>query len=191
MSAGDALTIDSGGRITTSARRADGGDVRVAAGRFGVLDGGRITTEVGTGQGSGGNVDLRIPTLVMRGGVITANAFGGSGGNIRIGTTTFVPSGDSRVTASSTLGIDGTITLESPALDPTGELLVPPPAFVDAGAVLAGRCGPRLAGRASSLVVVPRVTSAEPPDGWRLSGVAPHASWSRPLACLSAVASAA
>lgn len=188
--AADALTIDSGGRITSSARQADGGDIRVAAGRFGFIDGGRITTEVGTGRGSGGNVDLRIPMLVMRSGVITANAFGGSGGNIRIGTTTFVPSGDSRVTASSTLGIDGTITLESPALDPTGELLVPPPAFIDAGAVLAGRCGPRLAGRASSLIVAPRANSAAAPDGWTLAAVVPEASWSRPLACLAAVASA-
>ena len=163
--AGDMLSIVDGGRITTSALQADGGDVSVTSGRLAVMSSGRITTEVGTGQGSGGNVNLQVPTLVMSGSVITANAFGGDGGNIRIGTTTFVPSADSHVTASSTLGIDGTITFESPAIDPTGELLVPPPAFVDAGSVLAGRCGPRLAGRASSLVVMPG-GMVRAPDGW-------------------------
>ena len=62
---------------------------------------------MGTGQGSGGNVDLRSPVLVMRSSTISANAFGGDGGNIHIGTSIFLPSADSAITASSTLGIDG------------------------------------------------------------------------------------
>jgi filamentous hemagglutinin family protein len=184
VAAGDTLTLADGGRITTSARQADGGNVNVASGRFMRMDGGRITTEVGTGQGSGGNVELQSPVLVMRGSTISANAFGGDGGNIHIGAGIFLPSADSAITASSTLGIDGIITFDSPALDPTGELLVPPPAFIDAGSVLAGRCGPRLAGRASSLVVAPHATLAEAPDGWRFAAL-PAAPWLRPLACLA------
>jgi len=62
---------------------------------------------------------------------------------------------------------DGTVTLESPAIDPTGELLLPKVAFFDAGSVLAGRCGPRLAGRASSLVVEPRRMADVAPDALR------------------------
>ena len=183
VEAADTLAITNGGRITTSARRADGGNVAVSAGRFMLMDGGLVTTEVGTGQGSGGNVDLRSPVLVMRSSTITANAFGGDGGNIHIGTGIFLPSADSTITASSTLGIDGIITFDSPALDPTGELLVPPPAFLDAGSVLAGRCGPRLAGRASSLVVAPRALAGEPPDGWRFATLAGSPRL-EPLACL-------
>ena len=162
--AGDRLTIDSGAGITTEARSADGGDIAVTVGRLAVLDGGSIATAVGTGQGGGGNIALSIPTLVLRGAAVSANAFGGPGGNIRIGTQTFFPSADSAVTASSQLGIDGTITQDSPALDPTGELLAPAPVFLDAGAVLAGRCGPRLAGKASSLVVAPRGDASPWPD---------------------------
>jgi len=104
---------------------------------------------------------------VLRNSAVSANAFGGPGGNIHLVTQTFIPSADSTVTASSQLGIDGTVTLESPAIDPTGELLLPKVAFFDAGSVLAGRCGPRLAGRASSLVVEPRRMADVAPDALR------------------------
>ncbi len=203
VTVGDALSILDGGRITTQALQADGGDITVDVGRYALVDGGLITTAVGTGQGGGGNIVLRAPTLLLRNATITANAFGGPGGNIRIATTTFLPSADSQVTASSALGVDGTITFESPALDPTGELLLPAAKFADAGAILAGRCGPRLAGRASSLVVAPRGSLAEAPDGWRFATggasedgrksaggareggrEAAGAPWSAPLACM-------
>ncbi len=103
---------------------------------------------------------------MLRDSAVSANAFGGPGGNIHIASETFVASAASRVTASSQLGVDGTVTIESPALDPTGELLVPAPRF-DVAAVLAGRCGPRLAGRASSLVVEPRRFAEIAPDELR------------------------
>jgi hypothetical protein len=150
-----ALTVTGGGRITTAATSSDGGNIHIEAAQAG-MDGGRITTAVGTGFGDGGNMEIRIPMLVMNNSTISANAFGGDGGNIHVGTQTFFKSSTSSVTASSALGIDGTITLDSPAIDPAGQLLPPSPAFVDAGAVLAGRCGARLAGRASSLVIVLR-----------------------------------
>ncbi len=165
--AGETLAMD-GARITTAARSADGGDISIDVGRSVVLRDSLIETQVGSGRGSGGNIALRVPTLRMMSSAISANAFGGDGGNVRVGTKTFVPSGDSRVTASSTLGIDGTITFESPAIDPSGQLLVPPPAFLDVAAILAGRCGPRLAGRASSLVVIASSAPLAGPDDWRV-----------------------
>ena len=149
------LEVTNGGQITTSASFSDGGDILVEA-PFGFMDGGRIATAVGTGQGDGGNIALRIPTFILHNSAISANAFGGDGGNVHIATGKLLKTPSSGITASSQLGVDGTITLDSPAIDPTGELLAPPPTFLDAGAILAGRCGPRLAGRASSLVIVPR-----------------------------------
>ena len=160
------LEVREGARISTAALSSDGGNIRVTAnGAF--LDSGRITTEVGTGQGGGGNIELQSPTLVLHSANISANAFGGPGGNIHIASQTFIPSADSSVTASSALGVDGTVTLESPAIDPTGALLIPAVAFFDAGSVLAGRCGPRLAGRASSLLVEPRRMADVAPDALR------------------------
>lgn len=164
---GDTLRLESGARVTTQALRADGGNVTVQVGNVAILDGASITTEVGTGLGAGGNIDFATPTLSMNRSSISANAFGGPGGNIGVGAETLFVSADSKVTASSVLNVDGTITFESPALDPTGELLAPAPVFLDAGAVLAGRCGPRLAGRASSLVVLPRAVEGRYPDELR------------------------
>lgn len=164
---GDTLRVDSGGRISTEARLSDGGNVAIDVGNVAILDNANLTTAVGAGFGSGGNIAFLTPTLAQNRSTISANAFGGPGGNIRIGAQSFFKSADSAVTASSVLSVDGTITFDSPALDPTGELLAPPPVFLDAGAVLAGRCGPRLAGRASSLVVLPRSNEIRYPDEMR------------------------
>jgi filamentous hemagglutinin family protein len=163
---GGPIGMASGGRITTAAAFSDGGNIRVEA-PAAFLDGARITTAVGTGQGDGGNMELRIPTFVLRDSVVTANAFGGAGGNIHIATQFLLKSTRSSITASSELGVDGTITLDSPAIDPSGALFPPAPSFLDAGAILAGRCGPRLAGRASSLVILPRPTVEASTGGLR------------------------
>ena len=124
-----------------------------------------VETAVGTGLGDGGNIRMQQPLLILRGGVVSANAFGGAGGNIRISANNFFRSGDSRVSASSQLGIDGTVILDSPAIDPSGELIAPPASYLNVAAILASRCGPRLAGKASSLVIsdigIPANTSTQ------------------------------
>lgn len=164
---GDTLRVDSGSRISTESRISDGGNIAIEVGNLAILESAAVTTAVKALTGTGGNIAFLTPTLAQNRSTISANAFGGPGGNIRIGAQSFFKSADSAVTASSVLSVDGTITFDSPALDPTGELLAPPPVFLDAGAVLAGRCGPRLAGRASSLVVLPRSNDVRYPDEMR------------------------
>lgn len=161
------VSLGAGTQIATSAREADGGNIALATDGLLRMEGGRIATAVGLGQGDGGNVSILAPMMVLRGATISANAFGGDGGNIAIGVANLFRTGDTRITASSQLGIDGVISFESPAIDPTAQLLAPPPVFLDAGAILAGRCGPRLAGRASSLVVVPEPLGDRVPDQLR------------------------
>ena len=139
------------GAITTRTNEADGGNVDVRVGDLAVLRGGRITTAVGTGLGDGGNVEVAAPTLVMLDAIVNANAFGGSGGNIHIAAPGFIFSPRSVLTASSELGIDGVIQVESPALDVAGVLGAPVPRYLQGDLVLAGRCQARLAGRASAL----------------------------------------
>jgi filamentous hemagglutinin family protein len=176
--AGDSILILNSrpdfGAVGTSARSLQGGNIAIEAGRFMMVDGSDIAAEVLGGFGGGGNVTVTVPTLVLRGARVSANADGGPGGNIRISAQTIFQSADSSVTASSRLGIDGTVTYDSPSLDPTGELLAPAPVFMDAAGVLAGRCGPRLAGKASSLVVAPRGGEPAHPDELRpvVEGVA-------------------
>jgi large exoprotein involved in heme utilization and adhesion len=68
----------------------------------------------------------------------------------------FIPSADSRVSASSSLGIDGTVEISAPEVDLSGGLEALPARFFDAAALLKERCGVR-AGRAmSSLIKVGR-----------------------------------
>ena len=150
------LRMTGGAEITTSGLFSDGGDIRVSANGLAFLQDARVTTEVGSGLGGGGNVTIDVPTLVMQRSVISANAFGGPGGNIQVHAPILFKSPSSAITASSQLGIEGTVSLESPAIDPSGQLIAALPSFLDAGAVLAGRCGARYAGRASSLVIAPR-----------------------------------
>ena len=50
--------------------------------------------------------------VLLRNSSIDANAFEGSGGNIRITTEGLFPSADSAITASSQLGVDGTVEVE-------------------------------------------------------------------------------
>jgi filamentous hemagglutinin family protein len=139
------------GEITTRANLSDGGNVRVAAAETAIMRNGRITTAVGTGQGDGGNIEVSTPLLVMLDAVANANAFGGRGGNIHIGAPAFILSPRSVLTASSQLGIDGTISLESPALDVSAALAAPVPRFLQDDLVLSGACQARLAGRSSAI----------------------------------------
>jgi hypothetical protein len=49
--------------------------------------------------------------------LITANAYEGDGGNIHIVSEQLIKSGDSIISVSSALGIDGNIKVESPDID--------------------------------------------------------------------------
>lgn len=153
--------LDLQGAVATFSNEADGGNIAITAADRAVIIDGRVTTSVGTGQGNGGNIALDIPTFVLLGARIDANAYGGNGGNIHVGSSTFIVSPGSRVTASSQLGIDGTIVLDSPAIDLAGVLSAPLARFLDNDLVLAGRCVARLAGKSSSLEFAPRAALRE------------------------------
>ncbi len=143
--------LDLKGVVATRAIEADGGNISITVSDRALLLEGRVTTSVGRGFGDGGNVALEAATLILLDATVDANAFGGDGGNIRIGSPTFIVSPRSRITASSQLGIDGTIQFDSPAIDLAGVLSAPLARFLDNDLILAGRCIARLAGKSSSL----------------------------------------
>lgn len=114
--------------------------------------GSRISTTAGTQQagGDGGNIDISTPLLVAiprENSDITANAFAGNGGNVEIITqglfgidprdrgTRF-----SDITASSQLGTDGEVTLNTPEVDPTSGLVELPEDVVDPNSLRDTRC---------------------------------------------------
>ncbi|MDM8559395.1 filamentous hemagglutinin N-terminal domain-containing protein [Candidatus Parabeggiatoa sp. HSG14] len=94
---------------------------------------GDITTSVGTGRGQGGDISIENPTFVaMDKGKIIAQADVGHGGNIRIAAEQFLKSPESLISASSRLGLDGSVHINSPTVDMNAFLVVLPGGFVEA-----------------------------------------------------------
>jgi filamentous hemagglutinin family protein len=165
LNAANSLQLLNGAQITTEATHADGGNIEIHAGTLVYLLDSKITTSVGTGQGNGGNIFIDPTFVVLQGSQITANAFGGNGGNITIIADHIFKSLDSSITASSQLGISGTVTLTAPIVDISGSLVTLPTPYLNAGNLLAERCAAQLAGKASSFVVAGRGGMPVEPDG--------------------------
>ncbi|NEP44188.1 MAG: S-layer family protein, partial [Okeania sp. SIO2H7] len=107
------LFLESGGSITAAAASGLGGNIVLNVRDSLRLSGGSsITAEAGS-TGDGGNLTIDAPTIALLGNSnINANAFEGSGGNIHITAEGLFPSADSAITASSQLGVDGTVEVE-------------------------------------------------------------------------------
>lgn len=169
--ASDRLLLRAGAVITTEATNADGGNIDIRAGKLIYLKDSEITTSVGTGTGNGGNITIDPDFVVLNNSRIIANAFGGNGGNIAITAGNLFRSPESVISASSQLGISGSVVISSPIVDLAGSLESLPASYLDAGTLLAERCAARIAGNASSFVVAGRGGVPVEPDGW-LSGAA-------------------
>ncbi|HJR71006.1 MAG TPA: hypothetical protein VKA43_13265, partial [Gammaproteobacteria bacterium] len=103
---------------------------------------------------SGGNVSIDPEFVVVRGGSVLASANAGNGGNVAIRAGTFVLDTATTIDASSTLGLDGVIAIDSPH-EVTGELLPMAPPVVGVSALVSQRCVPALYAERSSLTVEP------------------------------------
>ena len=134
------LTLDNSARISAETASSDGGNISLAVSDLLVLRrGSQISTTAGNAGagGNGGNIRISAPFVVaipQENSDITANAFLGRGGNVDITATSifglaFRPKLTllSDITASSQFGVSGTVSLNTPKLDP-GAGLVPLPA---------------------------------------------------------------
>ena len=126
--------------VSASAFSGGGGNLKIASTSTTTMETSRVSAEVLTGLGDGGNLDVDGGALLLRNSAISANAYGGNGGNIKIASKNLLANTVSKVTASSELGIDGTVQFESPAADLSGALFSVSSSFLDATAVLASRC---------------------------------------------------
>jgi hypothetical protein len=110
-----------------------GGNITLNASNLLYLREGDITTSVGTGKGDGGNITIENPQFtVLNQGQITAQADAGQGGNIRIAADQFIKSPESLISASSRLGLDGDVQINSPAVDLDAFMVVLPGGYVEA-----------------------------------------------------------
>ncbi|MGC9503591.1 filamentous hemagglutinin N-terminal domain-containing protein [Baaleninema sp.] len=120
----ETVLLDGGGSITASTRSGRGGNIALTVEDSLQLRGGsRITAEAG-GNGNGGNLAIAADTIaLLEGSSIDANALEGQGGNIQIVTQGLFLSPDSRITASSQLGVDGVVAVTQPEIDTSSALV--------------------------------------------------------------------
>lgn len=142
-----------GGVVSTESASAGGGGMTFRVGRVFHLADSAVTTSVQGGGGSAGNIDIDPTFVALDDSRIAANAHGGSGGNIRIVSDYFLTSGASVVEASSELGVDGTVRIETAQTQVAEGLEGPRADYLDPSALLRARCAPRVAGRTSTFTV--------------------------------------
>jgi filamentous hemagglutinin family protein len=163
IAAGNKVNLN-GGTISTRAVTSDGGNIVLTAPEWVYLLNSDITTSVESGFGGGGNITIDPQFVILNQSNILANAYGGPGGNIAIVADNLISTTQSRIDASSALGINGTVNISSPDQDVAQELAVLPENFLDVSGLISDRCGARAG--ASSLVSAGPGGLAVDPDGY-------------------------
>jgi len=163
------VLLDQQSTVSTESTSGNGGNIQInTPGLLLMRRGSRISTSAGTLElgGSGGNI--RINSLFIVGvrqedSDISANAFTGNGGNINITTQGIFglqfrprPTPFSDITASSQFGLSGTVTINTPEVDPNRGLVPLPVNIVDPSRQIAQGCTPSNAQKVGSFVVTGR-----------------------------------
>lgn len=144
------LTGDSG---IASFAGGDGGGIQLSAARRIHLRNSQLQAQAG---GTGGNIDIDAPTVILDRSRFEADAVAGNGGNITIRARAFLASAESRITASSQLGLAGIIAIQSPNTNVGGSLILLPSNLLEAERFLNERCAVRSTGATSSFTVNPQ-----------------------------------
>ncbi|MGH6635685.1 MAG: hypothetical protein ACRED0_05960 [Gammaproteobacteria bacterium] len=179
VTANDSIRLQNQGKISVETVLADAGDIQINELLL-LRDNSSITTSVAGGAGSGGNINIDpVFTILDSGSRIVAQAREGAGGNIRIVSDFFFASPDSFVSASSDLGIDGVVEIESPDTDLIAGLVELPADFFDVATLLTQGCAPgaelsRLVVRKYEVLPDSPAALRVPPPGGLLSTDAPN-----------------
>jgi hypothetical protein len=144
--------MSDGGRISTEAQTADGGNITLNVSDFLYLTNSQITASVNRETGNGGNVTIDPQLVILNHSMITAQAAEGQGGNININAGLYIASTDSIVSATSQFGISGTVVISGPRVDVNGALVVLSTELRSAAEVLRHSCAAQAAQPQSTLV---------------------------------------
>ncbi|MEH2167914.1 MAG: filamentous hemagglutinin N-terminal domain-containing protein [Nostoc sp.] len=139
------VTLDNSGRLNAESASGNGGNINLKTDLLLLRRGASISTTAGTAEagGNGGNINIDarsgfILAVPSENSDITANAFTGSGGRVDIKTFGIYgiefresPTPLSDITASSEFGIQGTVELNTPEINPNSGLVELPTIPVD------------------------------------------------------------
>lgn len=147
------ITLDNQGKFIAESASGNGGNINLQASDFLLLRrGSQISTNAGANQqgGDGGNITINSPLIIAvpnENSDITAKAFSGHGGNVTIKTDGIFgivqadfSIGQSDITASSELGVQGQISITQPDVLPTQGLVELPGQILDASDQIASVC---------------------------------------------------
>ncbi len=163
------ITLDRGS-LTAETRTGDQGNITLRnADTLLLRNNSQITTNAEE-EATGGDITITSDVIaLLDNSDITAKAVKGRGGNIQITTQGLFREPDSEISAASELGIDGTITINDPDVDPTSGVVELPDVPIDAEAILAQnlcRFEDEKIAKGSSFIITGRggltPTSAEP-----------------------------
>jgi filamentous hemagglutinin family protein len=151
------IRLDNKAKITATTASGNGGDITLTTQDLLLLRrNSQISTSAGTAQqgGDGGNITVDAPNgfvvaVPKEDSDITANAFNGQGGNIKITAREVFgiqprerQTPESDITASSELGIAGTVQVNTSNLDPSRGFVELPVNLVDPSTQIAQGCTP-------------------------------------------------
>ncbi len=161
------IYLANGATLQAEVMKGDQGNISLNANVILMRYGSQISTNA-TEEASGGSIQINAPLLIgLENSDIVANAVQGRGGNIEITTqglfglkyrAQLTPEND--ITASSEFGINGTVDIITPGLDPNAGLITLPGELVDPTQQVAQGCA---ANQGSSFVITGRGGMPTPP----------------------------
>ncbi len=166
LTASDALWLRDGSVIATEAVSGIMGLIDLRVQNLVEIEKSRISTDVKGGTGPSGDLYIEASRVVVNKGEISAKADLGIGGNILILSDLYLASTDSLVTASSGIGIDGEVEIESFEPDISLNLPILPPAFLDVTGWAKTPCYSRSGENLSSFIVSVMDTTPWVPGDW-------------------------
>ena len=145
------LNLEGAGKITAATASGLGGNIDLTTENLKIDQGSQITAAA-ENNGDGGNVMINTTTLIAKkNSQVTANAFQGRGGNIDINAEALFlfDSPENIFSASSELGIDGTIQFDTPDINLQRELEQSELEIITADQAITNSCLSRSNGQAS------------------------------------------
>ena len=124
------------------------------------------------GSGDGGNISIDPEFVILQNGRILAQTDQGTGGNITITASVFLPDATSVVNADSGSGVNGTVTIQSPNAPASGKVQPLGNQPLQATSLLNQRCAALAGGEFSSFTMAGRDSLPTEPGSWLSSPLA-------------------